>query len=82
MSGKIKDQLVTQILNYKSKSQDEILDERRNKFKSIGENLPADLVSFDAISQVNLKSSLSKNKKTMLISLAIFSAVVIFLILN
>src|SRR6056300_1595418 len=82
MSGKIKDQLVTQILNYKSKSPDEILDERRNKFKSIGENLPADLVSFDAISQVNLKSSLSKNKKTILISLAIFSAVVIFLILN
>ena len=82
MSGKIKDQLVTQILNYKSKSPDEILDERRNKFKSIGENLPADLVSFDAISQVNIKSSLSKNKKTILISLAIFSAVVIFLILN
>jgi acetyl-CoA carboxylase carboxyl transferase subunit alpha len=82
MSGKIKDQLVTQILNYKSKSPDEILDERRNKFKSIGENLPADLVSFDAISQVNLKSSLSKNKKTILISLAIFSAVMIFLILS
>src|SRR5210317_1795869 len=82
MSKDIKKNISKYIEFYKSKSSKEILEERTEKFKNVGYNIPADVISFDHISQFNIKNNFKQNKKTILISLAIFSAVVIFLILN
>jgi acetyl-CoA carboxylase carboxyl transferase subunit alpha len=72
MSNKIKEEILKHIQYYKSKASNEILNERTEKFKNVGNNLPADLVSFDGFSQSNIKDNFNKNKKKIYIGLGIF----------
>ena len=68
--------------SYELKSSDEILQERKDKFKSIGENLQPDLVSFESIKQVSFQGVFVKNRNVILICLglmAIFSFLYFFI---
>ena len=83
MSNDIKQVIFNHIQFYKGKSSKEILDERTNKFKNVGNNLPADIVSFENISQSNIKSYITQNKKlAYIISGFIVISIFAFLLLN
>lgn len=62
----IKDEILKYLEYYKLKSSQEVLQERTEKFKNIGTNLPADIVSFDGIKTINFKNNFIKNKKKFL----------------
>ena len=81
MSSKIKEEILKYITYYKLKSTNEILNERTDKFKNIGNNLPADIVSFDKFSQANIKGNLIKNKKPIFIGLGILLVVIFFILI-
>lgn len=63
MSKRIKDEITKYILQYSNKTSENILEERTHKFKSIGDNLPEDIISFDSLENVQIKEKLLKNKK-------------------
>ena len=83
MSSKIKQEILSHIQYYKSKSSNEVMNERTEKFKNVGNNLPADIVSFDGFSNRKIKDNFNKNKKviyiTLLISIATLLGLFFFL---
>lgn len=83
MSSKIKQEILSHIQYYKSKSSNEVMNERTEKFKNVGNNLPADIVSFDGFSNKKIKDNFNKNKKviyiTLLISIATLLGLFFFL---
>lgn len=83
MSSKIKQEILSHIQYYKSKSSNEVMNERTEKFKNVGNNLPADIVSFDGFSNRKIKDNFNKNKKviyiTLLISIAALLGLFFFL---
>ena len=46
-----------------SETSKEILEERTEKFKNVGYNIPADVISFDHISQFNIKNNFKQHWK-------------------
>ena len=73
MSKRIKDEITKYILQYSNKTSENILEERTQKFKSVGDNLPEDIISFDSLENVQIKEKLLKNKK---ITISVIVAVV------
>ena len=63
MSKDIKKNISKYIEFYKLKSSKEILEERTEKFKNVGYNIPADVISFDHISQFNIKNNFKQHWK-------------------
>ena len=84
MSKKIKDEITKYIIEYSNKNAQAILDERTNKFKSVGDNLPADIISFEALSNADVTTQISKNKKiiTGIVSACIILAFGLFFLLS
>ncbi len=77
MSSKIKAEIIKYIQLYKPMSSKEILNERIEKFKSVGSNLPAEIVSLDRLNTTEIRDNIIKNKKFILFGLAV--SIVIFL---
>ena len=76
MAKVIKDITYDAINFFESKSSSEIIQDRKDKFINIGQNLDTDIVSFESIRQVDIKSRLIKNKNKILLGFSIF--VIIF----
>ena len=71
MAKEIKNNIYDAIGSYELKSSDEILLERKDKFKNIGENLQPDLVSFESIKQVSFTGVFVKNRNIILLCLGL-----------
>ena len=82
MAKEIKRNIYETIKSFELKSSNEILQERKDKFKSIGENLQPDLVSFETISQVSLKDVFAKKRNIVLICLGLMVISFLFYFLN
>ena len=82
MAKEIKRNIYETIQSFELKSSNEILQERKDKFKSIGENLQPDLVSFETISQVSLQNVFAKKRNIILICLGLMAISSLFYFLN
>jgi len=57
------------------------MQDRKEKFKSIGNNLQPDIVSFDTISQTSLKDTLIKNRNKIIFTFGIIILGLFFFLL-
>ena len=78
ISYKIKEEILKYISYYNSKSPEDILFEREEKFKNVGYNLPSEIGSLKGIGKIQIKDSVFKNKK-IIAGLVIFSLIFVIL---
>ena len=58
-----------QLIFFETQSSSEIINNRKDKFKNIGQNLQTDIVSFETIRDANFKKGFIKNKNKILAAL-------------
>ena len=81
-SNFIKQSLITNLRSFSNKSSNEIIEDRKNKFLSIGSKLPEEVSVFDHDSVLNFsKEKFIKNKK-IIISLGVLALGVLVWLLN
>ncbi len=80
-SQKIKSEIIKCLDLYENKSSKEILEERANKFKDVGSNLPVEAISFDKFPEMDIKKVFSK-KTSLLFILGIAVLIGLFFLLN
>ena len=81
MSEEIKKKIDETINFFETQSPTEIMQDRKEKFKSIGNNLQPDIVSFDTISQTSLKDTLIKNRNKIIFTFGIIILGLFFFLL-
>ena len=62
MAKVIKEKIYDSINLFETQSSSEIINDRKDKFKNIGQNLQTDIVSFETIRDASLKKDLLKIK--------------------
>ncbi len=77
----IKSEIIKCLDLYENKSSEEILEERANKFKDVGSNLPVEAISFDKFPEMDIKKVFLK-KTSLLFILGIAVLIGIFFLLN
>tara|TARA_B100000212_G_scaffold340201_1_gene320201 strand:+ start:314 stop:1396 length:1083 start_codon:yes stop_codon:yes gene_type:complete len=80
MAEAIKNKIYDTINLFETQSSYEIVNDRKDKFKNIGQNLPTDIVSFDSIKDASFKKKLIKNKNKILVALGLSMLLLIFFI--
>ena len=81
MAKEIKNIIYDSINFYEMQSSSEIIKDRKDKFKNIGNNLQSDFVPFETISQISLKDNLIKNKNKIIFITGIIIMVLFFLLI-
>ena len=80
MAEAIKNKIYDTINLFETQSSYEIVNDRKDKFKNIGQNLQTDIVSFDSIKDASFKKKLIKNKNKILVALGLSILLLIFFI--
>ena len=62
MAKVIKEKIYDSINFFETQSSSEIINDRKDKFKNIGQNLQTDIVSFESIRDASFKKDLLKIK--------------------
>ena len=78
MAKVIKEKIYDSINFFETRSSSEIINDRKEKFINIGQNLQTDIVSFESIRDVSLKKGFIKNKNKILAALGL-SILLLFL---
>ncbi len=81
MSREIKKNINETINYFETQSPADIVCDRKDKFKSIGNNLQPDIVSFEAISQTRFKDILIKNRSKIIFIIGLMTFSLLFLLI-
>mgnify|MGYP005682343491 FL=1 len=71
MAKEIKKKIYDSITLFETQSSSEIINNRKDKFKNIGQNLQTDIVSFETIKDASFKKGFIKNKNKILAALGL-----------
>ena len=80
MAKVIKQKIYDSINLFETQSSTEIINDRKDKFKNIGQNLQTDIISFESITDASLKKKFIKNKNKILAALGLLILLLIFFI--